>query len=303
MEDHIKKLKEIKHDDSFDTTSKWLIDSNNKILNRKNLRRNNKMTQFLLKHKLQFAIVALMAILIAACNMPVTQNDTVGQALSWTVAGAENKSVTDELNKLSWYKNSNGTVDVKNINGNVVTEYKVVVQSTDDKLVTSHKNDLEKIREITSIKIVPLNTSVTRPVYSAALHSFFKIDINANNMSDEQVQAEIKKQLEAAGFTNMEVSYKTVENGKRKLDIKTKDGIKHEGNQNLQVDVNDKDGQQVIKMKTMDKPDVDFSKMSDAEIRAYIKEQNKEDNLTDDNIKIKREGNSVSVNVQKEVQK
>jgi hypothetical protein len=303
MEDHIKKLKDKKYDDSFDTTSSWLIDSNNKILNRKNLRRNNKMTQFLLKHKLQFAIVALMAILIAACNMPVTQNDTVGHALSWTVAGAENKTVTDELNKLSWYKNSNGTVDVKNINGNVVTEYKVVVQSTDDKLVTGYKNDLEKIKEITSIKIVPLNTSVTRPVYSAALHSFFKIDINANNMSDEQVQAEIKKQLEAAGFTNIEVSYKTGENGKRKLDIKTKDGIKHEGNQNLQVDVNDKDGKQVIKMKTMDKPDVDFGKMSDAEIRAYIKEQNKEDNLTDDNIKIKREGNSVSVNVQKEVQK
>jgi hypothetical protein len=82
-----------------------------------------------------------------------------------------------------------------------------------------------------------------------------------------------------------------------------KDGIKHEGNQNLQVDVNDKNGEQVIKMKTVDKPDVDFSKMNDTEIRTYIKEKNKEDNLTDKDIIIKREGNSVSVNIQKEEQK
>jgi hypothetical protein len=303
MEEHIKKLKDKKYDESFGKTSMWLIDSNNKLLNRKNRRGKYKMKDFFLRHKLQFAIVALMAILIAACNMPVTQSDTVGQVLSWTAPGASNTAVTESLNKLSWFKNFDGTVDVKNINGTAVTEYKVVVQSTDDKLVTSYKNDLEKIKELTSIKIVPLNTSVTRPVYSAALHSFFKIDINASNMTDEQVQAEIRKQLDAAGYNDMDVSYKTMENGKKRLEVKMKDGIKHEGNQNLQVDVNDKNGEQVIKMKTMDKPDVDFSKMTDTEIRTYIKEKNKEDNLTDKDIIIKREGNSISVNIQKEEQK
>jgi len=303
MEEHIKKLKDKKYDESFGKTSMWLIDSNNKLLNRKNRRGKYKMKDFFLRHKLQFAIVALMAILIAACNMPVTQSDTVGQVLSWTAPGASNTAVTESLNKLSWFKNFDGTVDVKNINGTAVTEYKVVVQSTDDKLVTSYKNDLEKIKELTSIKIVPLNTSVTRPVYSAALHSFFKIDINASNMTDEQVQAEIRKQLDAAGYNDMDVSYKTMENGKKRLEVKMKDGIKHEGNQNLQVDVNDKNGEQVIKMKTMDKPDVDFSKMTDTEIRTYIKEKNNEDNLTDKDIIIKREGNSVSVNIQKEEQK
>lgn len=303
MEEHIKKLKDKKYDESFGKTSMWLIDSNNKLLNRKNRRGKYKMKDFFLRHKLQFAIVALMAILIAACNMPVTQSDTVGQVLSWTAPGASNTAVTESLNKLSWFKNFDGTVDVKNINGTAVTEYKVVVQSTDDKLVTSYKNDLEKIKELTSIKIVPLNTSVTRPVYSAALHSFFKIDINASNMTDEQVQAEIRKQLDAAGYNDMDVSYKTMENGKKRLEVKMKDGIKHEGNQNLQVDVNDKNGEQVIKMKTVDKPDVDFSKMNDTEIRTYIKEKNKEDNLTDKDIIIKREGNSISVNIQKEEQK
>jgi hypothetical protein len=303
MEEHIKKLKENKYDDSFDTTSKWLIDSNNKLLNRKNSRRNNKMKEYFLKHKLQFAIVALMAVLIAACNMPVTQNDTVGYVLSWTAPGSNNTSVAESLNKLDWYKNSNVTMDVKNINGTETTEYKLIVQSADDKLVTSYKNDLEKIKELTSVKIVSLSENVKRPVYSAALHSFFKIDINANKMSDEEVQAEIKRQLEAAGFNDLEVSYKLSENGKKKLEIKLRDGLKNAGNKNFQVDVNDKNGQQVIKMKTMDKPEVDFSKMSDSEIRAYIKEQNKEDNLTDDNIKITREGNGVSVNVQKEAVK
>jgi hypothetical protein len=302
MKEHIKNLKDNKYDESFNRTSTWLIDSQNKLLKRKNHRRFTKMKEYFLKHKIQFAVTILLAILIAACNMPVTQNDTVGYVLSWTAPTSSSTAVTDGLNKLNWYKNSTVTMDIKNNNGLETVEYKLVVQSSDDKTVMSYKNDLEKINELTSIKIIPLNESVSRPVYSAALHSFFKIDINANKMSDEEVQKEISRQLEDAGFNDMIVSYKKDETGKKKLDIKLKDGIKKEGNNNFRVDVRDVNGQQVIKMKT-GKEDVDLSKMTDEEIRTYIKEKNKEDNLTDKDIKITRNGNSVSVNVEKEIEK
>jgi len=302
MDEHIKKLKEKKYDNTFDNTSAWLFDSQTKLLNRNKQRRFFKMKEYFLKHKLQFAIIVLAAILIAACNMPVTQDDTVGYVLSWTAPGSSNTSVTEQLSKFSWYKNSNITMDVRNNNGVETTEYKLIVQSENDKLVMSYKNDLEKIKELNTIKVIPLNESVKRPVYSAALHSFFKIDIKANKMTDGQVQAEIKKQLEAAGYNDLDVSYKNNENGKKRLEIKLKEGIKNEGNKNIQVDVNDKNGEQVIKMKTME-PGVDFSKMTDDEIRAYVKEKNKEDNLSDKDIMIIREGNNVKINVQKEVEK
>jgi len=299
MEKHIKKLNEGRYDESFGRTSDWLITSRQKLLNRKTKRSNTKMKEFLLRHKLQFAIIVLAAILIAACNMPVTQNDTVGYALSWTVPGSAGQSASDNLNKLEWFKNSSVSSAQKNINGQEIIEYKLIVQSADDKAVIKYKEDLEKIKEISSIKIVPLNESVTRPVYSAALHSFFKVDINSEKMTDEQVSSEISRQLEQAGFDNVTVSYKPDINGKKKLEIKMKDGFKMEGNKRLEVNVDNKNGKDVIKMKTM-QSDVDFSKMTDAEIREYVKKQNPEDELKDGDIKIERKENGVNVNVEKE---
>lgn len=302
MEKHIKKLRDNDYGNSFDNTSQWLIESQQKLLNKKTQRRKSKMKEYILKHKIQFAAVILAAILIAACNMPVTQSDTVGYALSWTTPGSDNKSVADNLQKLSWYKNSNVTSESGNINGVEIIEYKLIVQSGDDKLVTGYKDDLEKIKNIISIKILPLNENVKRPLYSAALHTFFKIDINSDKMTDEQVQAEITRQLKDAGFENMTVSYKTGENGRRKLEINMKDGMKQDGKKQMEVNVDNKNGKEVIKMKTM-QSDVDFSKMTDAEIRAYVKKQNPEDELQDSEITIERNGSNVNVKVEKEVVK
>lgn len=302
MEKHIKKLKENNYDSSFEKTSDWLIESQQKLLNLKTQRKKSIMKEYITKHKLQFAIIIFAALLLAACNMPVTQEDTVGYALSWTVPSSENKTVTDNLQKLSWYNNSNITAESKSVSGQEITEYKLIVQSNDEKLVTSYKNDLERIKEITSIKILPLNESVKRPVYSAALHSFFKIDIKSDKMSDEEVQAEITRQLQSAEFNDMVVSYKPDDKGKKKLEIKLIEGLKNEGSRQMEVNVDNKNGKEVIKMKT-GQPDVDFSKMTDAEIRTYVKNKNPEDNLSDSEIKIERKENGVSINIQKEVNK
>ncbi|MBI5403423.1 MAG: hypothetical protein HY959_08460 [Ignavibacteriae bacterium] len=302
MEDFIKKLKEKNHDNSFEKTSGWLTESSRKLNLKKLNRRKSKMKEYILKHKIQFAVIILAAILIAACNMPVTQSDTVGYALSWTTSGTDNKTVADNLQKLSWYGNSSVTAESKNINGQEIVEYKLIVQSNDDKLVTSYKNDLEKIKELTSIKIMPLNENVKRPVYSAALHSFFKIDINSDKMTDEEVQKEITRQLESAGFNNMTVSYKPDEKGKKRLEIKLKSGSGTENKGHMEVNVENKNGKEVIKMKT-GQPDVDLSKMTDAEIRAYVKKQNPEDELQDSEITIERNGNNVNVKVEKEIVK
>ncbi len=296
MDEYIKRLKEKKFDESFDKTSEWLIESQNKLQNRKNKRRTIKMKQYLIRHKLQFAIVILFALLIAACNYPISQNETMGYVLSWTVPGSENSLAAESLNKLNWYKSQDISATVKNINGTEITEYKLLVQSADDKTVISYKDDLENIKQLTSIKIVPLNQNIKRPVYSAALNTFFKVDISSSKMSDEQVQAELKRQLTEAGFNDINVSYKNDETGRKKLEIKFPENTNAGENKTLDVNVEDNNGKQVVKMRT-GKPDVDFSKMTDEEIRKYIKEKNKEDNLSDDEIKITRKEGNVSVNV------
>jgi hypothetical protein len=300
MDEYIKRLKEKKYGGSFERTSEWLAESQNKLKNKQNLRRTFKMKQYFLRHKLQFAIIIFFAFLVAACNYPVSQNDTVGYVLSWT-APTSNTSVAESLNKLEWYKNSNITSSVKKINGTEITEYKLLVQSFDDKLVMNYKNDLEKINQLTSLKIIPINESVKRPVYSAALHSFFKIDINSTKMSDEQVQSEIKRQLNEAGYSGIDVSYK-YENGRKKLELKLSENSNATDNKTLEVNVDNNNGNQVVKLKTM-KSDVNLSKMTDDEIRTHIKAENKDDNLTDKEIIIKRDGDNVQVNVNKEEKK
>jgi len=301
MDEYIKRLKEKKYDESFERTSEWLIKSQTKLLNKQNQRRTFKMKQYLSKHKLQFAIIIFFAFLIAACNYPISQNDTVGYVLSWT-APTSNTAVTESLNKLDWYKNSNITASVKNINGTDITEYKLLVQSFEDKLVMNYQNDLEKINQLTSIKIIPINESVKRPVYSAALHSFFKIDINSSKMSDEKVQNELKRQLNDAWYYGVDVIFKNDENGRRKLDIKLPENNNTNENKTLEVNVDDNNGKQVVKLKTS-KSDIDLSKMTDDEIRAQIKANNKDDNLTDKDIIITRDGDKVNVNVNKEEKK
>ncbi len=301
MDEYIKRLKEKKYDESFEKTSEWLAESQNKFKNKQNLRRSFKMKQYFLRHKLQFAIIIFFAFLVAACNYPVSQNDTVGYVLSWTVP-TSNTSVAESLNKLDWYKNSNITASTKNINGTDITEYKLLFQSFDDKLVINYKNDLEKIKQLTSLKIIPINESVKRPVYSAALHSFFKIDINSSKMSDEQVQSEIKRQLNDAGYNGIDVSYKNDENGRKKLEVKLPENSNATDNKTLEVNVDNNNGNQVVKLKTM-KSDVNLSKMTDDEIRAHIKAENKDANLTDKEIIITRDGDNVKVNVNKEEKK
>ena len=300
MNEHLKKLKDKKYDDTFDRTSEWLMESRNKLISQKNKKRKINMMKYVSKHKIQFAVIILAALLIAACNMPVTQNDTVGYALSWTAPGTASKIVSDKLNSFGWYKNSNVSVESKNANGMETVDYKFVAQVTDNKQIDVYRADLESIKELTSIKITPLNTSTKRPVYSAALHSFFKIDINSDNLTDEQVQAELSKQLEQAGFGNANVKFTQQSNGMKKFDIKFEGGFKTEGTNTLDIKIDNKNGKEVIKMKTV-QDDVKFDKMTDEEIRTYVKEKNKEDNLTDKDITIKREGGNVSVNVNKEI--
>jgi hypothetical protein len=75
------------------------------------------------------------------------------------------------------------------------------------------------------------------------------------------------------------------------------------GNKKLEVNIDNKNGREVIKMKTMKDDEVDFKNMTDEEIRKYIKDKNAEDNLQDSEIKIERRDGKVMINVNKEAEK
>jgi hypothetical protein len=302
MDKYWNKLKEDNYEDTFDKTSDWLINTEIKLKPQKE-RKNFSMMTFIKNNKYKFAFIILILAVFGACNYPVMQNDTVGYVVKWSIPAETSGVIASDLTALPWLKNTNLISEAKTTEGNNITEYSVILQNTDEKTVMSYKNDLEKIQGIKTIKILPVNESVTRPVYSAVLYSFFKIDIKSNDLSEEEVSRQINTQLKEAGIDGASVYYENTAGGIRRLMIKMPENQSSDGNKKIEVNIDNKNGREVIKMKTMKDDRADFKNMTDEEIRKYIKEKNREDNLQDREIKIERRNGKVMINVDKETEK
>jgi tRNA threonylcarbamoyladenosine modification (KEOPS) complex Pcc1 subunit len=294
MDKYWDKIKEEKYEGTFERTTKALLRNQTEkpIMGHK---RKSKMKAFILEHKFKIIVAVFLALIVGACNYPVAQVNTVGYAIAWTTKAENQKTVMESLGKLSWANNSSINVYMKKSNDNVLMEFNFVLPGIDENTVLKYKSDLEKIKEVTSIKVLPLKESITRPVYSAALYSFFRVDISSKGKSDAEVKAEIEKQLKDNGFENSVVTFENTD-GKHKLTIKAPDNADMKG-KNMEVRVDGDGKQEVIKMKTM-KGEID-SKMTDEEIKRRVIEDNGGD-LKPEEIKIIREGDKIKVEVTKE---
>lgn len=299
LKKYFDKIREENYEDTFTETSVWL-NSINKIQTTKNSERGiTKMMKYFKSHKLKLAYSFLiLAFLVAACNYPVTQEETIADVITWTVE-KENTDAVSKIENLSWIKNGNYNFNESNNNGKSILEYSVILSDNERKNAKENQKQLESIPGILTVNITPLNETVKRPVYSAALHEIFKIDINATNMSDKELEEEITGQLEKAGVEISTIVFNKTEDGHRILKINmTEDGIIKEGG----FDVTIKDGNNVERLKEVRKTGGDadrFKGLSDQEIKDMVKKDFKDANLTDDQIEIKRDGDKVMVQVKK----
>src|SRR4030095_16090419 len=94
----------------------WLYKANIKIKNKTEERKLHKMKYFITANKLKIVYTVIAFIIAAAaCNMPVTQSENVGNMITWSV----DKNNTDAISKidvLPWLKtadqvNKNGTIN------------------------------------------------------------------------------------------------------------------------------------------------------------------------------------------------
>jgi len=295
MDKYWDKIRQEKYDNTFERTTKALL--RNQTLNPKgNLLRKTKMKSFILEHKYKIILVIFFALIVGACNYPVTTENTVGYALSWTTKSENQKMVAESTKNFSWTKNAAMNMNVKNIGGSEIAEFNIILQNTDEKAAMSYKTDLEKIKEINSVKILPLKESITRPIYAAALYSFFRVDISSKGKSESEVKAEIEKQLRDNGFENSIVTFDNVE-GKQRLMIKFPENANMNGT-NMEVRVNGDGKEEVVKMKSIKGSGIEKN-MTDEEIKRKIIDDNGGD-LKPEDIKIIREGDKIKVEVEKE---
>lgn len=294
MDKYWDKIKEEKYEGTFERTTKALL-RNQTTEPETVLRRKSRMKTFIAENKYKLIIAVFLGLIVGACNFPVTQENTVGYAIAWTTKAVNQKSVAESTKNFSWTKNSATSISIKNVGGSDVAEFNIVLQGLDEKTAMSYKTDLEKIKEINSVKILPLKESITRPVYAAALYTFFRADISSKGKSEAEVKADIEKQLRDNGFENSIVTFDNVE-GKQRLMIKIPENVNMNG-KNVEVRVDGNGKQEVVKMKTI-KGEID-GKMTDEEIKRKVIEDNGGE-LKPDDIKIIREGDKIKVEVTKE---
>jgi hypothetical protein len=291
-------LKSKDYSGSFPGTARWLRQKTN--LNLKPERSFSSMKNYILTHKLKLAYaVIVLAVVIGACSMPVTQNEIVGHMLTWTIP-ADNKSAEKDIAGLSWIDKTDLAVNENTNNGKTETLYTLMLPGSTIEQVETYMKDIERIKGVSSIKIFPLNESVKRPLYSAALYKFFRVKIDATNMSDAELKQEVTRQLQEAGVENPDVRIQTDENGRRMFKINIPEAnIKSHPN-DFKLKVKDGSNEEVLKRVLKNSFPEELKGKSDQEIKDWVKQNNKEFDLKDSDIQIIREDGKVKIKVVKE---
>lgn len=307
MEEFSERLKSVLRNEdyssSFNRVGTWLRNKSVQNQSTNNERSLVKLKNYFFSHKIRFAYaVMFLALVAAACNMPVTTHETMGYVIAWTIPEG-NSGAADQINKLGWINRENLTMNENVDYGRKEILYTLTLPGKTEEQINAYKQDLESIKDVTSIKILPLYDNVKRPLYSVALYRFFRINVNATNMTDAELQQEITDKLREAGVVNIEnpdIEIKTDENGRRMINMKIScDQIKDSHN-NVELRVDDGNSKEVMKIMN-NKLDADkINRMTDQEIKDYVKKNNPEVNLKDSDMKIIREGNKIKVQVEKE---
>lgn len=303
LNQYFDELRNENFEDTFRATENWLKTADAK-LQTKSERKFFKMKNYFLANKFRLAYTFLiLAFTIAACNYPVTQQESAGDVLQWTVS-SDNKDAINKIENLDWFKKGDYNINEDNANGQSYKMYSIVIPKESHSQVSDFEKQLNAIPGILQIKISPLNETVKRPVYSALLNDLFKIDINASNMSDAELSNEIDKQLKSAGIENANIDFQKDQNGNRRVRVAIPVGqVKKDGGFDMTI----KDGDNVTKLKEVRKkgpgdPDK-FKGKTDEEIRNMVRTDLNMPELKDDQIEIIRKDDNVMVKVAKSVEK
>ncbi len=293
-------LRNDNYDNTFQATGEWLRTANESLLNKKKSERNiiMKLKNYLSAHKLKLAYTLLMlAFVVAACNYPVSQEESAGDVLKWTLS-KDNTEAVKKIESTDWFRSGEYNINEENVNGKVIVSYNLVIPKEDHSKASLYKTQLESIPGVTEVNLIPLNETVKRPVYSALLNGLFKIDINATNMSDTELEKEITTQLKNAGIDVMTVNFIGDKDGHRVMKINIpEEQLKKDGGFDMTI----KDGGNVTKLKEVRNTNPGnperFRGKSDDEIRKIIREEIGNPEIKDDEIQIIREGDKVKVKV------
>jgi hypothetical protein len=300
LEHHLKQVKQEDYTGTFPKVESWLYRSGIQLTNQNQLneRKLHKMKNYFFAHKLRlvYTIVAL-ALLIGACNMPVTQTESAGKIITLVVP-SDNTGFQEKMNSLPWMKNAQVTSNDNSDNGVKQTLYRIVLPNTTEEQAKNYCKELESIGEIKTIWITSMDYDVKRPLYSAALDNFFSINIDATGMSDEELQNEVQRKLKEQGV-DMKFKFKTTPEGRKEIFMEKTDNDKLKEPQIFELNIENNDGKEKLKLMTKKADPHQFDGKTDEQIRDMVKKDIGKPDLKDSDIIIERNGDDVKVKVER----
>lgn len=305
LEHHFNQLKQENYDSTFPEIESWIykrslnLQSNQKLTvkNQSNERILHKMKHFFFGTKLRlvYTIIAF-AVLIGACNMPVTQTESAGQMITFTIP-KDNADFVNKMNELPWIKNAQITSNENTNNGEAQLLYRIVLPNTTKEQVKAYANELEALGGIVTIKITGMDYDVKRPLYSAALHDILSIDIDATGKSDEELKNEIESKLREQGV-DMKFKFTTGPDGRRDITVEHDQQLDANNEpKSFEMNIEDDNGKEKIKLLTQKADPKRFEGKTDSEIREIVKKDIGNPELKDSDIIIDRTGKEVKVKV------
>ena len=164
-------------------------------------------------------------------------------------------------------------------------------------------NKLQTVKGITGLSSRPLNTKVETSLLSQLGSKIFSTHVDANDLSDEEMQNTVNRQLKDQGFHHISVTVTRNEKGVRTLQLQA-----GKGGPNYLIDVSvDDEGTKMVLQEEKGgipkntnvtiEPQPDFGSMSDAQVREYIRRRHGKD-LRDEAIKITRTAEEIAISIQ-----
>lgn len=299
QENYFSELKKENYDDTFPAAEKWLKGLGTNLSTKSTERNITIMKNYFAVNKFKLAYLSVFIVfLVGATTMPVTSHENVGDVITWK-ADKSNQITASEINKLGWVTNGQNNIISEVNGGEVKNEYIVMIPKEEHDNLNSYLRSLESIEGVSEIKSVSINETVKRTLVSLVLNDIFKVNIDATNKSNQEVETEIKNQLSSAGINNVTVTFELSPAGERMIKINIPEGsIPEDGG----VEMTIKDGDKVNKIKEVKKnspggDEVNFSTMTDAEIKNKIREDMGDPGLRDDQIRITRNGGNITVDI------
>jgi copper chaperone CopZ len=147
--------------------------------------------------------------------------------------------------------------------------HRIVLENITEQDAQNIQNKISSLPGVSNVKLIPMINSETIPLYSYAMKNIFKVNVNSDGKTDQQVLDEINKQLEDAGYKGAKVSYANID-GKKRLVINEPGNIKP--GSNLEINVDGGNTKDVLKIRNFGLDP--FVGMTDEEIRNEVKKEN-----------------------------